>query len=89
MTRKQLAMVFFAALCSNIIGCRFGYAIAHRELFLVLILGTLLPIMQAINSAFFIAAQNRKQRIQIATAAGLATASAGAVVTLFLTAEPT
>ena len=79
-------VVFIAALLSNIIGCRFGYAIAHRQLEVAMALGMLLPMMQAVNSALFIAAENRKQRVQIAATNGIATACAGGFVTLFLTA---
>jgi hypothetical protein len=49
-------------------------------------LGMLLPMMQAINSALFIAAENRRQRVQIAATNGIATACAGGFVTIFLTA---
>jgi hypothetical protein len=85
MSLWQYSLVFFAALASNIIGCRFGYAVAHRELAVVLLLGVLLPLMQAVNSAFFIAAETKTQRAQIAATNGVATATAGAIVTLFLT----
>jgi hypothetical protein len=79
-------VVFGAALLSNIIGCRFGYAVAHRQVEMAMMLGMMLPMMQAVNSALFIAAENRKQRVQIAATNGLATACAGGFVTVFLTA---
>jgi hypothetical protein len=85
MLPRHLVLVFVAALISNMLGCRFGYAIAHRQLYVVVILGSLLPMMQAINSAFFISAQSKKERVQIAATNGIATAVAGTVVTLFLT----
>jgi hypothetical protein len=85
MSWHHLILVFLVGLGSNIIGCRFGYAVAHRELPIVLLLGILLPLMQSINSAFFIAAETKAQRAKIAMTNGVATAAAGAVVTLFLT----
>ena len=84
MPLRHLILVFAAALLSNVIGCRFGYAIAHRQVAIVLMLGVLLPMTQAINSAFFIAAKSRKERVVIAFTHGVATATAGAMVTLFL-----
>lgn len=86
MSRSRYLLVFVAALLSNILGCRFGYAIAHRQMIVAMGLGLLLPMMQALNSALFIAAESRRQRVQIALTNGLATACAGAFVTLFLTA---
>jgi hypothetical protein len=86
MPRSRYLLVFCAALLSNIIGCRFGYAIAHRQLEVAMLLGMLLPMMQAVNSALFIAAENRRQRVQIAATNGIATACAGGFVTIFLTA---
>lgn len=85
MPKRRLFLVFFVALVSNIIGCRFGYAIAHRQVGIVLLLGVVLPLMQAVNSALFIEASTKVQRLQIAVTASFATATAGAVVTLFLT----
>ena len=86
MPRIRYIVVFVAALLSNIIGCRFGYAVAHRQVEVAMMLGMLLPMMQAINSALFIAAESSKQRVQIAATNGLATACAGGFVTVFLTA---
>jgi hypothetical protein len=85
MPKTRLLLVFFVSLISNVIGCRFGYAIAHRQVGIVLMLGVMLPMMQAINSALFIEAQNRRERVWMAIAASCATATAGACVTLFLT----
>jgi hypothetical protein len=85
MSRSRYLLVFVAALLSNIIGCRFGYAVAHRQMAVAMGLGMLLPMMQAVNSALFIAAENRAQRVQIAATNGLATACAGGFVTFFLT----
>lgn len=82
---RRLILVFFVALVSNMIGCRFGYAVAHKQLSVVLMLGFVLPLMQAFNSALFIEAKTRTQRLHMALVVGFATASAGAVVTLFLT----
>lgn len=81
----RLLLVFTVALVSNVIGCRFGYAIAHKQVSLVLMLGFFLPLMQAFNSALFIEAKTRTQRVHMALVVGFATATAGAVVTLFLT----
>lgn len=86
MPRSRYMVVFIAALLSNVIGCRFGYAVAHRQVEVAMLLGMLLPMMQAVNSALFIAAENRRQRVQIAATNGLATACAGGFVTVFLTA---
>ena len=85
MQKRRLLLVFCVALASNIIGCRFGYAIAHRQIGVVLALGVLLPMMQAVNSALFIEAQSRRERVSMAITASFATATAGACVTLFLT----
>jgi hypothetical protein len=82
---QRLTLVFFVAFVSNVIGCRFGYAVAHQQVWLVLMLGFFLPLMQAFNSALFIEAKTRVQRVHMALVVGFATAMAGAVVTLFLT----
>jgi hypothetical protein len=85
MHKRRLLVVFLVSLVSNIIGCRFGYAIAHRQVAVVLMLGVLLPMMQAVNSALFIEARSRRERVWMAITASFATATAGACVTLFLT----
>jgi hypothetical protein len=85
MTYGRFVICFVAAYLSNVLGCRFGYAVAHRQVELVLVLGLLVPLGQAVTSVMFIGAKSRKERVGIAVSAGIAMALAGTTVTLFLT----
>jgi hypothetical protein len=81
---RRVFVIFFLGFLGGVLGCRFNYAIAHKQVEMVIPLGFAIPAMQAITSAMFIQAASREQRVVIAVTTSVATAIAGAVTTLFL-----
>lgn len=79
----RLLIIFVLALLTNIVGCAFGYATAHRMIEWVVSLGFVLPIINFTISLLFLEAKTLRERIYIMLINSVALAVGGGIVTLY------
>jgi len=79
----RLLIIFVLALLTNIVGCAFGYATAHRMIEWVVSLGFVLPIINFTISLLFLEAKTLRERLYIMLINSVALAVGGGIVTLY------
>ena len=79
----RLAIIFVLALLTNVVGCAFGYATAHKMIEWVVSLGFVLPIINFTISLLFLEAKTLREKLYIMLINSVALAFGGGIVTLY------
>lgn len=62
----RLLIVFALSMCMNIFATRFSIALAHKEIMIAVLLGFVLPLINAFNMFFYLDAKTKGERIELA-----------------------
>lgn len=81
--RQRLQLTFALALLTNVLGCIFGYATAHKMISTVMIVGFFLPIINFSISILFLEARTFRERVYIMLVNSLALSLAAGIVAAF------
>ena len=79
----RLVIIFLLALLTNVVGCAFAYATAHKMIEWVVSLGFVLPIINFTISLLFLEAKTLRERLYIMLINSVALAFGGGIVTLY------
>lgn len=79
----RLTIMLLLALLTNILGCSFAYATAHRMTALVGVLGFFLPMINFSISMLFLGAKTLRERIYIMMINSVALSIGGVTVSLY------
>lgn len=81
----RVSISFVLAVASSILGCKFGYANAHKDVETLLAVGFLLPMVNFVISHFFINSPTLKEKILMVLANSFALSISAVFVCLYLT----
>ena len=81
--RCRLTVIFFLALLTNIIGCSFAYATAHKMHLWVMGLGFFLPIINFTISLLFLESKTFREKLYIMLINSVALSIGGGIVSLY------
>lgn len=81
----RVSISFLLAIASSILGCKFGYANAHKDVSTLMIVGFLLPMVNFVISHFFINSPTFKEKILMVLANSFALSISAVFVCLYLT----
>lgn len=79
----RLVTMFFLALLTNVLGCTFAYATAHKMTVAVGFLGFFLPMINFSISLLFLEAKTMRERLYIMFINSIALSIAGVMVSLY------
>ena len=81
----RVSISFLLAIASSILGCKFGYANAHKDVATLMTSGFLLPVVNFVISHFFINSPTLKEKILMVLANSFALSISAVFVCLYLT----
>lgn len=79
----RLVIIFLLAMLTNILGCSFAYATAHKMLPWVVGLGFFLPIINFTISLLFLEARTLREKLYIMLINSVALSIGGGIVSLY------
>jgi hypothetical protein len=81
----RLFVMLLLALFTNMLGCSFAYATAHRMTHFIGIIGFFLPMINFSISMLFLGAQTLRERLYIMLINSVALSIGGVIVSLYFT----
>lgn len=79
----RMVLISFLSLLTNLFGCAFAYATAHKMLPWIIGLGFLLPIINFSISLLFLEAKTLREKLYIMLISSVALSVGGATVSLY------